>query len=115
MGAIGVDSFKREGRLKDENYVSNVTNHYSSLLNSIPNTRRTGSGKVISGFHAEPERSFNRGYSSYFMVKRESGLVNADTPKSMGKQIGKVLQVKGNRVQVQAIEAINNGDGLCYL
>lgn len=112
---IGVDSFKIEGRLKDENYVSNVTNHYSSLLNSIPNIRRTGSGKVISGFHAEPERSFNRGYSSYFMVKRESGLVNADTPKSMGKQIGKVLQVKGNRMQVQAIEAINNGDGLCYL
>ncbi len=112
---IGIDSFKIEGRLKDENYVSNVTNHYSSLLDAIPDLRRTGSGKVISSFHAEPERSFNRGYTSYFMVKRESGLVNADTPKSMGKPIGRVLRVKGCRILIQAAETVNNGDGLCYL
>lgn len=112
---IGVDSFKIEGRLKDENYVSNVTRHYSSLLDAIPNIHRAGSGKVISDFQAEPERSFNRGYSSYFIKKRESGLVNADTPKSMGKQIGEVLQVKGNTLHVRATDTINNGDGLCYL
>ncbi len=112
---IGVDSFKIEGRLKDENYVANVTNHYSSLLDSILGIQRAGSGKVISSFQAEPERSFNRGYSSYFVEGRQPGLVNADTPKSMGKQIGCVQQVKGKRFSVQAIEAINNGDGLCYL
>ncbi len=112
---IGVDSFKIEGRLKDENYVSNVTKYYSSLLDALPEIKRSGSGKVISSFHAEPERSFNRGYSSYFMVKRELGLVNADTPKSMGKQIGVVQQVRGNRILIQSTESVNNGDGLCYL
>ena len=32
----GVDSFKIEGRLKDENYVANVTNYYSSLIGKHP-------------------------------------------------------------------------------
>lgn len=112
---VGVDSFKIEGRLKDENYVVNVTNHYSSLINSYPNIQRIGSGKVISTFEAEPERSFNRGYSSYFYNKRETGLVNPDTPKSIGKYIGKVLETKGNRLRITGDIPVNNGDGLCYL
>lgn len=112
--AIGVDSFKIEGRLKDENYVGNVTNYYSSLINQQPDIIRVGSGKVFSAFEASPERSFNRGYSTYFADKRERGLVNQDSPKSIGKFIGKVLQVKGNRLRIETGEPLNNGDGLCY-
>lgn len=114
---IGIDSFKIEGRLKEENYVANVTNYYSSLINRRSDIRRVGSGKIISAFTADPERSFNRGASSYFIDKRERGLVNADTPKSVGKYIGHVMQVKGNRIRIalNGEEQINNGDGLCYL
>jgi len=111
----GVDSFKIEGRLKDENYVTNVTSHYSSLINRYPGIQRVGSGKVFTAFESSPERSFNRGYSTYFLDKREVHLVNQDTPKSMGKRIGKVLQVKGNRLRIEAGDAVHNGDGLCYL
>lgn len=112
---IGVDSFKIEGRLKDENYVSNVTNYYSSLINEHTDVKRSGSGSIISAFSAEPERSFNRGYTSYFVKKREKGMVNMDTPKSMGKRIGSVKQVKGNRFLMEAEEPVHNADGLCYL
>ena len=111
----GVDSFKIEGRLKDENYVSNVTHYYSSLIDQHPGIIRIGSGKIISAFTPEPERSFNRGSSSYFFNGREKGLINPDTPKSMGKYIGRVLQCKGNQLCLQMIEPIHNGDGLCYL
>lgn len=111
----GVDSLKIEGRLKDENYVSNVTRHYSSLIDGVPEIKRVGSGKVTAAFEAAPERSFNRGYSAYFMEKREAGLVNQSSPKSVGKFIGRVLKTQGNRLQVEANEIINNGDGLCYL
>lgn len=111
----GVDSFKIEGRLKDENYVANVTNYYSSLLNGHPEVRRIGSGKVIAAFEALPERSFNRGHSTYFINGREQGLINPHTPKSTGKQVGRVEEVKGNRIRVYAEEEIHNGDGLCYL
>lgn len=111
----GVDSFKIEGRLKDENYVSNVTNHYHSLLGKNTQIERIGSGQICSSFEAEPERSFNRGYTDYFMDSRKGGLVNMDTPKSVGKQIGIVKQTKGNILTVEAGVQVNNGDGLCYL
>lgn len=111
----GVDSFKIEGRLKDENYVSNVTKHYSSLIDQYPDIQRVGSGQVISTFESEPERSFNRGYSAYFIEGRKSGLVNMDTPKSMGKFIGRLVQYKGKKLFLETTEELHNGDGLCYL
>ncbi len=110
----GVDSFKIEGRLKDENYVSNVTSYYSSLIGTLPDIQRTGSGKSIIQFEPSPEKSFNRGYSTYFFDKRERGVVNADSPKSMGKLLGKVVQSKGNRLKIETQEQVSNGDGLCY-
>lgn len=112
---LGIDSFKIEGRLKDENYVSNVTSYYSSIIDRCPGVERVGSGRVISTFEADPERSFNRGYSDYFVEKRKRGVVNMDTPKSMGKQIGTVKQSQGNRLRLELSEAVNNGDGLCYI
>lgn len=112
--SVGVDSFKIEGRLKDENYVSNVTGYYSSLIGSLSDIQRTGSGKSIVRFEPSPEKSFNRGYSTYFFDKREKGLVNADSPKSMGKLLGKVIQSKGNRLRIETKEQVSNGDGLCY-
>ncbi len=115
----GVDSFKIEGRLKDESYVANVTNHYHRLINKAleqcPGNGRVGSGVVTAGFEPDPERSFNRGSSSYFLVGRPKSLVNMDTPKSVGKPIGKVVEAEGNRLLIDTRETIANGDGLCYL
>lgn len=111
----GVDSFKIEGRLKEENYVANVTRYYSSLINQYPDVQRIGSGRIISTFEADPERSFSRGSSEYFVRGRQRGLVNMDTPKSMGKKIGPILEVNGNTCLIQTSELLNNGDGLCYL
>ncbi len=109
----GVDSFKIEGRLKDESYVANVTNYYHRLIDDYYG--RVGSGVVTAGFEPDPERSFNRGYSSYFLTGRPENLVNMDTPKSMGKPIGKVLEAKDNRLLLDTAETLSNGDGLCYL
>lgn len=115
----GVDSFKIEGRLKEENYVANVTRYYHHRITEALKERqdigRVGSGVVESGFEADPERSFNRGYTSYFFTGRPVGLVNMDTPKSMGKKIGKVTETKGNTLYIETTEEIANGDGLCYL
>lgn len=110
----GIDSFKIEGRMKDENYVSNVTAYYSSLIDGQPDIRRTGSGKCFYGFEPSPEKSFNRGFSAYFFNGREKGLVNADSPKSVGKLLGRAVQSHGNRLQIETKEKIDNGDGLCY-
>lgn len=116
---LGIDSFKIEGRLKDENYVSNIVNHYHSLITSMgeegkERPERTGSGVVSAGFAADPAKSFNRGFTDYFMRGRQQGLVNMDTPKSVGKFIGRVKRVKGNRLWIELEESLHNGDGLCY-
>ncbi len=110
----GVSSLKIEGRLKDVNYVANVANHYHSRLSGIKNIERVGSGEVFSGFQADPEKSFNRGFITYFLHGREPGLVNCHTPKSMGKKLGTVLRVQEERLLLQATEEVHNGDGLCY-
>ena len=104
-----------EGRLKDAAYVANVTRYYSSLLEALPSVRRPSSGSVTAAFTPEPERSFNRGSSTYFIDGRQPGLANPDTPKSLGKPIGKVLQTRGARLRIQALAPIANGDGLCWL
>lgn len=115
----GVDSFKIEGRLKDESYVANVTNYYHRLIEESLKSRqhvgRIGSGVIRTAFEPDPERSFNRGYSSYFFAGRPETLVNMDTPKSMGKLVGRLIEAKGNRWVVDTKVAIANGDGLCYV
>ena len=54
----GIDSFKIEGRLKEADYVANVTNYYSSCLDEIvacdENLARVGAGYVKAGFEADP-------------------------------------------------------------
>lgn len=115
----GVDSFKIEGRLKDESYVANVTNYYHRLIEESLKSRqhvgRIGSGVIRTAFEPDLERSFNRGYSSYFFAGRPETLVNMDTPKSMGKLVGRLIEAKGNRWVVDTKVAIANGDGLCYV
>lgn len=115
----GIDSFKIEGRLKDQSYVANVTNYYSGLLDRViaknDGMERASSGKVFSDILPDPERSFNRGASTYFLREREEGMVNMDTPKSMGKEVGRVLKSQKNQLWVEAREALHNGDGLCYI
>ncbi|MDE5638420.1 MAG: U32 family peptidase, partial [Odoribacter sp.] len=80
----GVDSFKIEGRLKDGSYVANVTNHYHRLIEKAleqhPECGRVGAGVVTAGFEPDPERTFNRGFSSYFLTGRPKSLGNMDTP-----------------------------------
>lgn len=109
----GVDSLKIEGRLKEESYVANITHHYDNILKSIK-AERVGSGHVTSSFIADTERTFTRGYTDYFFEKRPQNLVNAETPKSIGKKVGIVKRVKENKLWLDGTEDIHNGDGLCY-
>ena len=61
----GVKSFKIEGRLKDVNYVRNVTAFYRQELDKF--SGKTSSGKVFLDFEPDLKKSFNRGFTSYFL------------------------------------------------
>ena len=114
----GVRSFKIEGRLKDVHYVKNITAWYHEKLNQIvaknPTYRRASSGVVELDFEPNVFKSFNRGFTDYFLEKRTENMTNPLTPKSMGEPVGVVSRVGTNSIGVSGKIEFQNGDGIAY-
>ena len=125
MMDAGVRSFKIEGRLKDIAYVKNVTAAYRQALDDIlkrrPEFARSSYGTSTYTFQPDLSRSFSRGYTNYFLFGRTNDLASPDTPKSRGREVGHVKEVRWKRedgrgcIIVSSTETFNNGDGLCFL
>lgn len=115
----GVTSLKIEGRLKDVAYVKNVTAWYRSRLDEIfkcrPEYRRASSGHVSLAFTPCLEKSFNRGFTRYFLDGRTPDIFSFHTPKSLGEEVGTVKDVRGRCIVVSGVKPFANGDGLCFL
>lgn len=115
----GIRSFKIEGRLKDVSYVKNVTAFYRTKLDEVLKRRtdlkRSSDGISTFAFKPDPNKSFNRGFTDYFLHGRPTNLGNADTPKSMGEPVGRVKEVRGNHFTVAGLTRFANGDGLSFM
>ena len=113
----GVCSFKIEGRLKDAAYVKNITAWYRRQLDTILDQKagyaKSSAGSTVFTFMPDPERTFNRGYTDYFLKQREKTGTPA-TQKSMGQPLGKVVRKRGRELMVDTDMLLSNGDGLCY-
>lgn len=99
----GASSLKIEGRLKDVDYVKNITAAYSNALDAVIANHpdeycRASSGHAILKFTPNVYKSFNRGYVKAPWCPD----ANLDTPKSLGEPVTKET-------------TIHNGDGLCYI
>ena len=115
MVASGISSFKIEGRLKDIAYLKNITAYYRQLLDQLMDGHeRASSGSTTFFFTPDPDRTFNRGYTDYFLRTRQP-MANFTSPKSFGKYIGKVTAIGRNTFTVGGSEPIANGDGLCFV
>lgn len=115
----GATSFKIEGRLKDIDYVKNVTAAYSRILDDIIQRNpdkysRASSGRCHYVFSPELYKSFNRGFTTYFADGRRSDIASMDTPKAIGEYVGRVKEIRGNSFCVSGLSAFTNGDGLCF-
>lgn len=114
----GVSSLKIEGRLKDVSYVKNTVAHYRSKLDEIINRRpeylRASSGHSIFTFTPDIYKSFNRGYTDYFLNGRKTNIWSVDSPKSIGEPVGKVTEVTTRFFKLNTNLTIANGDGLCF-
>jgi len=119
MLAAGVMSFKIEGRLKDVDYVKNITAFYRKKLDAILETdkqyKRASSGKTTFFFEPNPEKSFRRSSTDYFLNGRHAGIIQPETPKSLGEPLGKVAFVGRNYFEIDTDTVLNNGDGLCFI
>lgn len=103
----GVSSFKIEGRLKDVDYVRNVTAYYRKAIDEIiarnPDRYvRSSFGESVINYTPRLDKSFNRGFTDYFLGSRRPGrMASLLTPKSMGEEI-------------TDISMLHNGDGISF-
>ncbi len=116
----GVTSFKIEGRLKDVTYVKNVVAAYSTRLNQIieksgGRLSRASMGSATYTFTPNLKKTFNRGFTDYFLNGRTPDIASPDTPKAIGEFVGKVKEISRRGIRVAGTSVFANGDGLCYV
>ena len=118
LADAGVCSFKIEGRLKDVSYVKNVTAAYNQAIEVLLKRRhdlvRASAGHSIPAFTPDVNRSFNRGFTDYFLHGRTDDIYSFGTPKSIGEKMGVVREVGRGWLTVAGFTAFHNGDGLCF-
>ncbi len=116
--AAGVSSFKIEGRYKDLPYVKNATAHYRQLLDEIlhesPELAKSSSGISTYTFSPQPEKTFNRSATDYFVNGRKGDIGAFDTPKFSGEALGLVSKVGKDFFEVESDVQLHNGDGVCF-
>ena len=119
MMDAGVRSFKIEGRLKEVSYVKNVTASYRRAIDAIlaqrPEYRRSSMGVSTYSFVPQLDKSFNRGFTDYFITGQRSEVYSFATPKAVGEPVGKVREVGRGYIAASAVKVFHNGDGLCYI
>lgn len=121
----GVSSFKIEGRLKDRDYVVNMTAKFRELLDKIivesdGTLCRSSSGVCKRNFVPDERRTFNRGFTDNLLFGKNDDLVNIKSPKFEGMPVGKVISVNAKGPNTKLLVKpfknfkITNGDGFTY-
>ncbi len=122
LAEAGAASFKIEGRLKDARYVANVTAAYSRALDRIVERsggkyRRSSAGTSSYGFTPDLDRTFNRGYTGYFLKGIPGKMASTDTPKWAGIPVGTIsgeLDKRRRSFRARLSAPLSNGDGLGF-
>lgn len=115
--AAGVNSFKIEGRYKGIDYVKNAVAAYRKVLDRYidahPGFRCASSGANELSFTPDVNRTFNRGYTRYFISGRQEKIASIHTQKSIGQSLGKITAVGKDYFRL-ARHDLQSGDGLCF-
>lgn len=107
LAKAGASSFKIEGRLKEAAYVKNTVAAYREIIDRLIDThpeeyRRSSFGRSETAFRPQLSKSFNRGFTHYFLERRRPrGIISPDTPKSLGEPIDDIRE-------------LHNGDGISF-
>ena len=115
----GVRSFKIEGRYKDVSYVKNITAYYRQRLDDVlasrPELARASSGRTEHFFVPDPDKTFHRGSTDYFVSERKIDIGAFDSPTFTGLLVGEVEKVRKQDLIAVTHEPLSNGDGLNVL
>ncbi len=120
----GVTSFKIEGRLKNMSYIKNIVKLYRERIDAFLAENhdyiRASAGEVCGGFTPNPNITFNRGYTEFFIDNKRGRWQSGEVAKYIGEPIGKITKCSRDRqgftrFTYQGSSAIANGDGLCFI
>ncbi|MBQ7458549.1 MAG: U32 family peptidase, partial [Bacteroidales bacterium] len=104
LADAGICSFKIEGRLKNDSYVKNLCRHYRGRIDEIcarrPEYVKASSGTLEGGFSPNPEATFNRGYTQFFIDGERHRWNSLESTKSLGEYIGNVVRVSPRTVTI---------------
>jgi len=119
LAEAGIQSFKIEGRLKEADYVKNITAFYrkkiDAFLEDQPEFKAASAGKSYISFEANPAKSFNRGTTDYFLHGRSKDIVSFESPKFLGESVGEVTQVTTKYFEIESTLDLANNDGLVFI
>jgi putative protease len=108
----GICSLKIEGRLKQPEYVANITRHYDEAITSAVNGQLV---QLSEQTVREMELSFSRGFSpGWFGGCDHKMLVPGLSSTKRGVFLGAVKSVSGASVTVQLASPIAAGDGVVF-
>ena len=108
----GICSLKIEGRLKQPEYVANITKHYRDAIESAVSGRLV---QLDTTAVQEMELSFSRGFSPGWLGGCDHKmLVPGLSSAKRGILLGEVTAVRGVRVEVELAAAVSPGDGVVF-
>jgi putative protease len=108
----GVSCLKIEGRLKTPEYVANITSHYRRAIDAALLHRPLN---FTERDVAEMELSFSRGFSPGWLRGNDHKmLVPATSSAKRGVLLGKIVQVRGQHVVIDASKEVVPGDGVVF-
>jgi len=113
----GITSLKIEGRLKEADYVKNVVSFYRRELDKVLDARKLGrssSGRPFIDFTPDLNKTFNRGYTEYFLDGRVGDAAAPDTPKFIGEPMGRAVKVGIKSFRIEGKCGLHNGDGIAF-
>ncbi|MFA6801151.1 MAG: U32 family peptidase, partial [Acholeplasmataceae bacterium] len=104
----GIDSFKIEGRMRKETYVSQTVAIYRKSMEAYNQQKTLDLTHDIDLL----KRVFNRAYTKGYMFDEIPKDINNDfRPNHIGINIGKVIDYKQSYALIQLTESLENGDG----
>jgi hypothetical protein len=107
---------------KDRTFVVNVVSWYRQVLDRVlaacgsahAAAVRASSGQSRSGFEPDPSKTFNRGFTTYFLGGRGEPPGAIDSPKMVGEFVGTVTATQGQSFVLDTVLLLHSGDGLCW-
>lgn len=102
-------SLKIEGRMKSPSYVYLVTKFYRDLIDN--------NGDVdFNDYEEKLKTLFNREFTDgHLFGKNNREIMNTSSPNHLGRKIGKVLEIKKDKIKIKLNSEIHQEDGIRFL